>query len=339
MILKRRNAGGKLRRQKAVGLGHRLAIYLIEDVSFVAYLLSFATAVFLFGLIYVLLTPGGNGIGHNFAPIDGVTLADGIYFSVVTFSSLGYGDMHPMGWSRYIAVIEVLFGLSLIGIMIAKVTSRRLSHHVVRLFASDAQKRLDELGARFNACRDKLVDLMTQLGQIYQVTPGDRDDVPDRPDVKARLRDVLGSVNSRSAALYEYLEYELQQGNYLDLAPEAAVQRVGDSVDKVFMILAQLIVSLPPAARAEILDRANRQSISEAIRTQVNVCALVQTYARADSTSAVFQRIHETCDNLPESFFAVPEEGQPDQLLGDLEELQDDEQSWGALGEERIGDA
>ena len=40
---------------------------------------------------------------------------DAIYHSAVNFSSLGYGDIHPVGSMRAIAVTEALTGLMMIG--------------------------------------------------------------------------------------------------------------------------------------------------------------------------------------------------------------------------------
>lgn len=39
-----------------------------------------------------------------------------IYFSIVTFSTLGFGDIHPItGWGQFLVVIEVIFGYIFLG--------------------------------------------------------------------------------------------------------------------------------------------------------------------------------------------------------------------------------
>lgn len=126
-------------------LSQRILVFLVEDVSLLVYSLIFVVIVIGFGIVYTCLTPIGHGIGQNLTPLSETTLRGGIYFSVVTVSSLGYGDMHPVGISKALAGLEVLLGLAVIGIMIAKVTSQRLSYHVSRLFSSDAQKRLENI--------------------------------------------------------------------------------------------------------------------------------------------------------------------------------------------------
>ena len=38
---------------------------------------------------------------------------DALYFSVVTFTTLGYGDYHAIGYMRYIAAAEAFIGAAL----------------------------------------------------------------------------------------------------------------------------------------------------------------------------------------------------------------------------------
>lgn len=143
----------------------RLFVFLVEDVSMLWYVTCFAAATILFGIAYAELTPMGHGIGKDFKPLSEVTYWIGIYFSVVTISSLGYGNMHPMGFSMALTSMEVLIGLGMIGIMIAKITSQRLSYHVSRLFSSDAQMRLEDFA---DLHKPEPKRLITVPGRMFQ---------------------------------------------------------------------------------------------------------------------------------------------------------------------------
>ena len=109
--------------QSVPKLRQRMLIFIVEDVPMLWYIMGFIAVVVGFGALYKLFTPMGHGIGENLKPLSDITFWTGIYFSVVTISSLGYGHMHPMGFSKALACIEVLLGIAVIGIMIAKVTS------------------------------------------------------------------------------------------------------------------------------------------------------------------------------------------------------------------------
>ena len=52
-----------------------------------------------------------------------VTAQDALYFSIITEATLGYGDIRPVGLSRLLACTQVLLGLVLAGLIIAKITS------------------------------------------------------------------------------------------------------------------------------------------------------------------------------------------------------------------------
>jgi len=42
-----------------------------------------------------------------------------LYFSVVTATTLGYGDLHPVGWGKAIASAEAIFGMFMWAVFLA----------------------------------------------------------------------------------------------------------------------------------------------------------------------------------------------------------------------------
>ena len=306
--------------------GRRVLVYLIEDVSLFSYLVAFVLVVVVLGWAYSYLTPFCNGVGRNGECILDLTFFNGLYFSIVTVSSLGYGDLHPVGFSKVLACAEVLFGLAYMGIVIAKVTSRRLSYHVGRLFGSDAQKQLDWFSANFGKLATELSVAMGSLGRAYQRTPGGVS-VEDKDKALSNFRATLVSIHSACLGLKEYLSSEVEQGNYFAIVPSGPVCRVGDAVDAAFFNLAQLIISLSPDAKLEILDRQNRQRISDTLSSQKLVCQLVQRHAKDLETNNRFLRVLETCEGVLERYFTAPVEirvtEQPDQVLSSTDAPQE----------------
>lgn len=306
----------------------------MEGISTFRYIVGFIGVIFLFGIFYTWLTPKGHGIGENGEPLSELTILTGIYFSIVTISSLGYGHMHPMGYSKVLACAEVLIGLAMIGIMIAKVTSQRLSYHVLHLFVSDAQKRLEDIAAKFDTSRFTLRDkIMPRLATVYQSAPGQTSLLTeDRSILISNFREAISDLQSECFKLHDYFLLAIKQENYFQSVPSSAVVRVGKAVDGAFWIFGQLITSLSTQSRIDILDDHNRQMIFEAIDSQKKVCNLVNEYATDQDTLDVFQRIKETCERVQASHFAGPEESQPDQVLQGTDEPQelsrgDDEQT------------
>jgi len=79
--------------------------------------------IFITGLILVFIcavvyaTVGRLSVVPNVVS-DGYQLSFGnaFYFSLVTFTSLGYGDLHPVGWVKVVSSGEALLGLTLMAL-------------------------------------------------------------------------------------------------------------------------------------------------------------------------------------------------------------------------------
>lgn len=68
--------------------------------------------VWMFGLAFFLMIAAG-GFGSLQGNFDG-SLIDCVYFSFTTYTSLGFGDIEPLGNLRFLAGLEALTGLALI---------------------------------------------------------------------------------------------------------------------------------------------------------------------------------------------------------------------------------
>lgn len=92
--------------------------------------LTMIAIVVLFGVFYAVLTRLGVG---NLVFSDGKSISqDGVllsilrslYFSVVTFSTLGYGDIHPVGLLKAFAATEAFTGLTVAGLFTVSLARR-----------------------------------------------------------------------------------------------------------------------------------------------------------------------------------------------------------------------
>lgn len=108
----------------------------------------FLVAVFLFGAAYCLLTiySPQNGIANaNPGTLD--LAVDSVYFSVNTISTLGYGDIVPLGFSKVLVSIEVVIGLLIFGIGVARMISIK-SEKLMRDVSKDEHEIIKELRAK-----------------------------------------------------------------------------------------------------------------------------------------------------------------------------------------------
>jgi hypothetical protein len=87
----------------------RMRVVLVVFACFAAHTIEvwlFAVAYYLFVDVFSLGTFGG---AH------GGTFFDNVYFSVVAYTSLGFGDVYPVDNVRLISGVEALVGLLMIG--------------------------------------------------------------------------------------------------------------------------------------------------------------------------------------------------------------------------------
>jgi hypothetical protein len=82
-------------------------------VVIVAAFLAHTIEVWMFALAYFLLA-NHFGLGSFQGDFDG-SLHDHLYFSSVTYTSLGFGDVSPIGGLRLVSGVEALTGLMMIG--------------------------------------------------------------------------------------------------------------------------------------------------------------------------------------------------------------------------------
>ena len=55
-----------------------------------------------------------------------INFGEALYFSMVTFATVGYGDYLPMGWARIVAVLEGMSGIFLTPLFLVALTRRYL---------------------------------------------------------------------------------------------------------------------------------------------------------------------------------------------------------------------
>ena len=87
---------------------HRLRVVIGVFGTICAHIVE----ICLFGLAFYLMVRVG-GFGTLQGNFDG-SLTDSIYFSFTNYTTVGYGDIEPVGSIRFVAGIEAITGLSLI---------------------------------------------------------------------------------------------------------------------------------------------------------------------------------------------------------------------------------
>ena len=80
--------------------------------------------IFICAVAYYLSSFSGHVLAEGV--VRPVPFAEALYFSVITFSTVGYGDYLPLGWARIFAGIEALSGIILAPLFLIALTRRYL---------------------------------------------------------------------------------------------------------------------------------------------------------------------------------------------------------------------
>ena len=88
-----------------LGINHRSRVVVGVMLALAAHVIE----IIIFGGVYFLILDVEHIGGFIGTPIE--DLADCIYFSFVTYTTLGFGDMIPQGWMRFMVGVEAMTGL------------------------------------------------------------------------------------------------------------------------------------------------------------------------------------------------------------------------------------
>jgi Ion channel len=98
-----------------------------------------------------------------------------MYFSFVTATSVGYGDVLPVGPARLLAVLEAACGLLIFGLLIAKFVSHRQDQLVGEIHSVTFEERLDRVQTNLHLVVSELLTIAAATddgpGRLERIAP------------------------------------------------------------------------------------------------------------------------------------------------------------------------
>lgn len=180
---------------------------VVCDVWAIAF--AFAAVVFSSACLYDLGSRHGWGIQTTFnhgRPVP-TTFWDCVYFSVVTISTLGYGDYRPISYGRIVVALEVISGIVLAGVLVARLVSGRMDRISGRLLRG-------QMNGEIQSFRRQLTPLITAIRATHVSTTG----AP--PGWQLHRAVGLGKAIAR------YWRYEARQPDLTEVMPVRACSRL-----------------------------------------------------------------------------------------------------------------
>src|SRR3989344_7963881 len=121
-------------------------LFSLEKVDFYQILLTWFFLIFMLGVIYYFFLGkfGANLVSTiTKEPITKIT--DAIYFSFITATSTGFGDIIPLGFFKIIAVLEVTLGLLLLAVVTSKLVSIKQDIILEELYEMSFTEKINRL--------------------------------------------------------------------------------------------------------------------------------------------------------------------------------------------------
>jgi len=86
-----------------------------------------------------------------------------IYFSFITLTSTGYGDVVPLGISRLLVIFEIFLGLMVFGFLVSKVISARQEKIIDELYDLSFEEKVSKLRSSLYAYRTNISRLIDRV--------------------------------------------------------------------------------------------------------------------------------------------------------------------------------
>lgn len=184
----------------------------IENFSYGWIGLSILIIIFICSIYFWLASPYCQGTNNPT-----ISFWDSLYFSVITFTTLGYGDLSPVGLGKAIASFEVLSGLGLVALFIGKVASERTSTILLLLYTSEHQRRLREF-------TNSIISLTESLSSSL--------DNYDHEKTKKQTKQLVRLIASTSS----YLSFHSRHGQIANFGNISSFRMLYQAIDEAQLL-------------------------------------------------------------------------------------------------------
>ena len=207
-----------------------------------------ALQLFLFWIGMILLSGVGywlvallskDGLIEGGVPVgtDLQGFGNALYFSFVTATSIGYGDILPVGIARVVAVAEAISALLIFGAVVAKFVSHRQDELVSEIHRITFEERIDRVQTNLHMV---ISDLLAITAMCEAQKPENR--------IATRLESAVRIFNGEVRAIHDLL-YQRQL-----VLEERVLAGILANLYSALNVLSELLQSLPPTfVRSQVL--------------------------------------------------------------------------------------
>ncbi len=207
-------------------------LYKIGKLNFYWIVVVLIVLILLFALFYYFGISAGNGISYAYSSEGNkISFMDCVYFSIVTFTTLGFGDFYPNGNSRIVVIIEVILGLTFFGLLVSRFTAAKSEYILHRLYTGDVERRFHRFDDGLNKYRE-------EISTIYNnyLLNNDYCEITNRI-LSDKYKNVYEDLLSVVIGLRKYIGFEVYYGEvFIDIS-RRSIYRVLDTSKNLIVSL------------------------------------------------------------------------------------------------------
>lgn len=271
--------GSKIIRRKLTRISDKLNMALINWENNVMYSPKFWGCIYLllipfFGIVYTLL--GSSSLETHYTPLTfGAWFWESLYFSVVTITTLGFGDMYPVtAGAKIIVVMESLAGVVAIGFFLNAIGYQRAKR--------DAEEESLERERIYHNTE------LHKLKRSYRIL---KDSLDEYLEIAITL---TYPMEKRGSGMSLYFDPEFDFHNIGDLYLSSLRGR--------FPIMEPAIVSFGKSKKslvASFMNLLNQVDVTLWKDLESAIVRLLNDFKRYDSQDALEYFLHTTLGNKP----------------------------------------
>ncbi|MFH1607324.1 MAG: potassium channel family protein [Nanoarchaeota archaeon] len=163
----------------------------IDKLGFTHILIIWVLIIIFFGLIYWVFQFNGSFLKYN-AGGSVQSISDSIYFSFVTATTTGFGDITPSGVLKLLAVFEVLFGLLLLAVVTSKLVSIKQNYILEEIYELSFTDRVNRLRSSLLLFRQNIDRLISKIEEKSVI----KRDLSHIPSQLSSFEDLLSEISS-----------------------------------------------------------------------------------------------------------------------------------------------
>jgi hypothetical protein len=136
---------------------------LIDRITFTHILIVWLVMIVVFGFVYYIFTNETAYLFYGVKDAKVYDISDAIYFSFVSATTTGFGDIIPLGWFKLISIVEVVSGLMLLAVVTSKLVSIKQDSILNELYELSFTDRVNKLRSSLLLFRQNLDRIMSRI--------------------------------------------------------------------------------------------------------------------------------------------------------------------------------